>query len=396
MQQPLAFTIVKTVVTARDEDRALPPSVALAWDLLREELSASARAAEASVSWGPEERGRLKVLIQGVGDCMVNDPALEREFATLLDESERVEAPLPGGGSDDASEAEASVASEPGPPPRTSPPARQAIPMIALPPELEAELAPSGFPAVDEAPAVGEAPAAGRSPAMTAEIAEQMPVYAPLDREGDPAPIIPSNLNPTALGPKATSAPLIAIGVVALLLLLAGVAYLWSDSGPDAVETEPPPAGEAPAAALPGDPDPPVATAPTAANHRDDGDYAAAHEAQRAYAASLENEGAPPAVRARAQATLAELSLAAADPKSAVVEQREAIALAKAAHGAESAIAADEHLAMASYYLQTGETVMADGHYRQGRQLLRKLPDSLTEARALRLQQLGDRLGLTN
>ena len=141
-------------------------------------------------------------------------------------------------------------------------------------------------------------------------------------------------------------------------------------------------------------PPPPAPAAPEVAALVDARDYSAAREAQDDYLAALRATNAPPALEAAATAELARLADLGDDPAAAVEAQRRALRLTKEAFGDEGAEAAEAHLDIVSYYLGTGEPLMAKAHYRQARKLLRSLPDGLTEARAQRLQQLGDRLGI--
>ncbi len=96
-QQPLAFTLVKTVITARDEGRELAPAYQTAWDLLREEMSVDMRQLSEAVHWGPEYQSDLRSVIDSVRVCLTVDPALETEISTFVAEHEVIaqQAPLP-------------------------------------------------------------------------------------------------------------------------------------------------------------------------------------------------------------------------------------------------------------------------------------------------------------
>ena len=87
-QQPLAFTLVKTVVSARDEGKVLSPALATAWDLLRTELSPAHRVIASEVSWSPNHQEDLRFVIEGVRKQFEKDPELEGEFLAFLAEVE--------------------------------------------------------------------------------------------------------------------------------------------------------------------------------------------------------------------------------------------------------------------------------------------------------------------
>ncbi len=87
-QQPLAFTLVKTVVSARDEGKVLSPALATAWDLLRTELSPAHRVIASEVSWSPTHQEDLKFVIEGVRKQFEKDAELENEFLAFLAEVE--------------------------------------------------------------------------------------------------------------------------------------------------------------------------------------------------------------------------------------------------------------------------------------------------------------------
>jgi len=87
-QQPLAFTLVKTVVSARDEGKALSPALATAWDLLYTELSPAHRVIASEVNWSPNHQEDLRFVIEGVRKQFEKDPDLESEFLAFLAEVE--------------------------------------------------------------------------------------------------------------------------------------------------------------------------------------------------------------------------------------------------------------------------------------------------------------------
>ena len=86
--QPLAFTLVKTVVTARDQGRALAPAFATTWAMLHDELQPEQRVLSEHVHWGPEHQEELRRVIEGVRACLGVDPALEAEIATFVSQHE--------------------------------------------------------------------------------------------------------------------------------------------------------------------------------------------------------------------------------------------------------------------------------------------------------------------
>lgn len=368
MSQQLAFDIVKTVVTARDEARALPAPLAAAWGMLREELGVQARAAVEEVTWGPEHRDALRQVIDGVRDCFVNDVGLEAEFATLLAESTELAA-LPTAPAADRSPAADLPPAAADLTQATAVPSSAAsdgaIPMI----ELSDDLLGEAPPAEEEERDAGAAPEASPvAPAVTAPAVT--------------APALERVAAPTTEAPNHRSPRLIAVGIVVGLLLVLGLTLLFV--GGDAPEDEPPPPT---AEASP--------TPPELDGLLQGRNFAGAEAAQRAHVSALVAGGAPLELAAAATAQLAEVASRGDRPDTAVAVQRRALALARAAFGDEAPAVAEAHLDIASYYVTAGESHMAEAHYRQARKLLRGAPAALTEERASRLQQLGDRLGVS-
>ena len=86
--QPLAFTLVKTVVTARDEARELSPPLATAWRMMAAELSPAHRVMSEEVNWNPAQQADLRFVIDGVRQQFDADPRLAEEVLAFLSEVE--------------------------------------------------------------------------------------------------------------------------------------------------------------------------------------------------------------------------------------------------------------------------------------------------------------------
>ena len=94
-QQPLAFTLVKTVVTARDEGERLAPAYRTAWSMVSAELDEPTRQLLDDLHWGPQHQLELRRVIDGVRRALSDDPALESEFSTFLAEHQSLVESLP-------------------------------------------------------------------------------------------------------------------------------------------------------------------------------------------------------------------------------------------------------------------------------------------------------------
>ncbi len=427
-QQPLAFTLVKTVVTAQDEGRALDPAIHTAWDLLREELGARVVAVERQVSWGPDHQEQLRQMIDALRDYFEKDPALEGEISTLLDERKRInalaavaypEAPEADGAETQVDEEEPDAvepdavepdavepdAVEPAAMPEVEPDlpavddrgdevpedtarapgptelpadlaALAAIPMIILDEDMTAELE------ADErtAGAAPEVPAHDHDHDQDHD--EALPIVMPTLTHRDPAAMfvprdgtepmptvekLPYTAIPAEVVPprRGTSLAWLYWLLAAIAVALFAVALYFMLREPQTdLVTDVPPVEADVPETLA------VPTAPRVADLRESGDVSGARRAQADYVSALGASNAPPALRAEALAELAQLAILADAPLDAVTTQLQSLELTKEVAGDDSPAAGASHLVLADYYLANGERQMADAHFKQGRRLL--------------------------
>ncbi len=376
--QPLAFTLVKTVVTAQDEGRSLHPTIHTAWDLLRELIGDSISRLEQTVAWGPDHQEELRQMIDAVRDCFEADPTLETEIQTLIDESERItnltEFPSAApsvDAHDQAPQAPADSRSHNVIASDSTEVRRAAIPMIVLDEELDAELSETDVGSEAPPPAVEhvhltERPYVSAEPVM---FIDRSTVAADTVAQAATSNKLPFRVEPEQLPRSSAKANVtwlyVLLGLLALALL-AGAGYLLFERSKEvtAVESSPDANTILPPATLA------VATAPRVAELRDAGDLAGARQAQADYIDALQNSNAPAELRSEAFAELAALASLAESPLDAVTTQLRSLELAREASGDDSAAAATAHLKLAEYYLNNGETQMADSHFRQGRRTL--------------------------
>ena len=86
--QNLAFTLVKTVVQARDEGRSISTELEAAWEMLVEELQPAERMLASEVRWQADQQTDLRLVIEGFRRLFEGEPALGEEVKTFLAESE--------------------------------------------------------------------------------------------------------------------------------------------------------------------------------------------------------------------------------------------------------------------------------------------------------------------
>ena len=86
--QNLAFTLVKTVVQARDEGRSISTELEAAWEMLVEELQPAERMLASEVRWQADQQTDLRLVIEGFRRLFEGEPALGEEVETFLAESE--------------------------------------------------------------------------------------------------------------------------------------------------------------------------------------------------------------------------------------------------------------------------------------------------------------------
>ena len=452
-QQPIAFTLVKTVVTAKDEGRALDPAIHTAWDMLREELGTPVQHLTHSVTWDPGHQEELRQMIDAVRDCFEADPALETEIKTLIDERERIgrlaavaypkpddlpeespeessEPPLSEEPSElvdtgspeerepaeDAGQMESrpdlpadyfaesvpasSVAASPTATPELDPilASLTSIPMIVLDEDLSAEFDASE--ADEPPPLANAAPSPHRtSPATTITTAAAdrgARMFATRDSNGaippDAMPVV--HKIPYQAIPEPVRRPATNRDLTWLYWLLGGLALLLFATAVYLTFRTPTDATSE-STAVPGAETPvslAVATAPRVAELRESGDLIGARAHQDAYVKALADSNAPAELRAEALAQLASLAALTDAHLHAVTAQLQSLELTKEVAGVDSPAAADAHLKLASYYLDNGEPQMADAHFKQGRRLLTADGSQPSPEQASQIAQLSDRL----
>ena len=346
-QQPLAFTLVKTVVLARDEGRTLGPALATAWAMLFEELSAAHRMLFAELRWAPEHQDDLKLVIDGVRAYFQRDPDLEQEILAFLAEVEAYDEGEPehlgalpvvlAGG------ALPSLSVEPAPATRT------------VEPEHSPEPQPEAQPEPQARPASAPEPQPEPAPTPTATLNEVLP--AP------PAPA-------TRYWPYA-------LGAAVLLLFLGAIAYFVTRPVVPSAPQEPVYPNTDTLASAPGEyvADEHLATSLLVASvsdrHVDSlraaGNYSQAYAQQLVRVDALDTDGASPRERALALAELATLASANRRPLAALEAQRASLLLLYEASATEL-LRGRAHLRMAHFYLLNDEPIMATAHQRQARQ----------------------------
>lgn len=83
----LAFTLLKTVVVARDLGRPLAPQLFTAWAMIRGELSAGVRKVADELTWRRERTSDIKCVLAAVATCLRAEPGLAAAVVPLLSES---------------------------------------------------------------------------------------------------------------------------------------------------------------------------------------------------------------------------------------------------------------------------------------------------------------------
>ena len=361
-QQPLAFTIVKTVVSARDAGRDLSPPLRTAWTLLRAELPPAHRVISDEVSWSQDHQHDLKFVIDGLRQQFVSDPALEQEVIRFLSEVELY------------NEAD-----------------REAmLPVLAL--TLGGTSAPSTSLGTPIQPAeLDVEPDANRSPAQEALAEGRIQQTQPAE-SGEPA---------TVAEPAVTAAPSVrrtsanssgwqqTIGLATLgfaaVALIAFAALRSSDTetGVSAEVTASADVDERASSTLSlGDDDATAAPHALAARTPDArridslraaGAFAAAYElaAARWAGSTFDDAATRHAVAAEASTLAAALGRYA----DAVTHERQALDAAREAYGDRGVETGRSHLRLATYYRETGELLMAGAHLRQARHVFGQAQD---------------------
>lgn len=349
-QQPLAFTLVKTVVCARDEGKPLSPALATAWAMLRGELPTAQRMLSEEVSWGPDHQTDLRLVIDGVRAQFARDPDLEDEFLTFLAE-------VPPFASDDPDErafvlpllsvaGDGAGPSEPPTPPQQQPPTPQPAPTP------QPTLAPQPTPTPQPSPSPQPTPTLQSTPAPPASF---------LARYG---------------GYLIAGAAAAVVAVTVLALGLNG----------EANDAEAP-TSSASSVVVPADPrdslrssnlpsgDPALSDTDALADWdarvdslRQAGDFVGAVRAQETLTRRLETTSATTPALRRALTQLAILHAATGNHRQAVVEARKSLDIAYARADDTPRLATGRaHLRLARYYAELGETHMSQAHLRQAR-----------------------------
>jgi hypothetical protein len=412
-QQPLAFTLVKTIVSARDEGRVLSPALATAWDLLRTELSPAHRVIASEVSWAPTHQEDLKFVIEGVRRQFEKDPELENEFLAFLAEvepyrnrdNEATIFPILGvtaGGSE----------------------IPQTIGEIAIDIEskelnADVEINPAEDHQPDEllkADEVNEVPHIEHEPIEleTAHTPSESFQFADLDsplEESDTPDIrveeqtlaedtvadestVESKIQDVVVEPpvstsmhKSSGSMLSYWPVGAIALLIALVTFgVWMFSGQNPPPSIPDQLDPVfiPSSVLPEDPvaviteseptpeyaEPNIARlSKTVDSLRQSGDYAGALKKQQELAQLLDKERASDKEKAQAFSELAILYAGQNNVLQAVVEQRKSLNFARQAFAKTDPALGRSHLKLASFYTDSGELHMARAHLQQARKI---------------------------
>lgn len=353
----LAFTLLKTVVTARDGGREVPPTVATAWALLRAELRPAHRVISDEVGWRRDQQSDLKFVIDALTECFADDPVLAAEVRKLL-ESSRVHP-----GAVDAPTRREERVAVPAPP--TSPP-------------------PPG------------APASGPPPSRPANDAGALDTSRPPPADAPRSP--PPATKAAAISPPAR-ARLVGVALATAAVLSVGAVYrlaLRPGTPPPVAYARPAAPAKAPSLVNAPTPSPaPRLPSPprTASDLRAAGEYATAREAQRVEVARLDAAGAPAGVRSAAYVELATLSAANGRYRDAVEAQREGLELAYQARPDDTVALGRTHLSLGRYYHQTGQLMIARAHLRQARHYAGQAQDILAaEALSREADALGEAL----
>ena len=343
----LAFTLLKTVVSARDAGREPPPPVGTTWSLIRGELTPAERALSDEVVWSRDRQVELRALIGSLSARFDADPELAGETEGLLRN-------LPGAEPDVTSPTQEK---------------RTTLPPLGVVVQAAATTAPTDQPTTPQFPEVSTSGKTQQSDVLASARTRPTPPLPP-----SPPGLAPPQ--PAALAPR--SRTLLVGSVLAVALSLASAAVVVTLRRGDApVGREPsaqtevastptrPPRGQRGSLPLPGA----EATAQTSEELRRAGAYREAWVAQRERVEQLDDADAPPAERSAAYVELATLSAANGSYLDAVEAQREGLELAYEAGAARGDVLAlsRHHLALGRYYHLTGQTTIARAHLRQAR-----------------------------
>ena len=431
-QQPLAFTLVKTVVSARDEGKVLSPALATAWDLLRTELSPAHRVIASEVSWSPNHQEDLKFVIEGVRKQFEKDPDLENEFLAFLAEVEpfgKAEHkatifPILGGvtaGSNiPAAVGELSFVVEPD---ELSVDQEAMIEEDFQVDELVEQL--------NENPVFKQEPIELDIPDTTSESlnfedleAPEVHIDTPLEQAAENVEVVEKvavqNLAenpredfssvPSKTSPYKSSSSMLkywpAVAGTLLIALVTFGALIYSDPntstptleevGPELIPSE---VITEDLGLVIAETEPSVYSTPSIArlSHtvdslRKSGDYKGALTKQRELAQRLENEGSPSEEKSQAYSELAILFAAQNNLLQAVVEQRKSLTFARQAYAKTDPALGRSHLKLASFYTDNGELHMARAHLQQARKIFGQAQELVTPTDLEKSEEVAEKI----
>jgi len=403
-QQPLAFTLVKTVVSARDEGKVLSPALATAWDLLRTELSPAHRVIASEVSWAPKHQEDLRFVIEGVRKQFEKDPELEGEFLAFLaevepfgegDDTDTAILPIVVGGSTASTlpptATDANIVFEDLPTENTELSSSDELP------ELDPQTPENFIEEIASAHEVEKAPTEIHNSDPQVSLTDQLPTISKVEA----SPITkafqgnrsssPAN-HPPVYEVETERSPYLKYGIIALsALVVATVAFsVWSFAGSDETNEIPTPVVEESiipvdtiVEQLPIKPPAEIKKEPTVKYSapglarlsekvdqlRQNGDYPGALTQQLNLAARLVAEDSPPLETAQAYSELAILYASQENILQAIVEQRKSLGFARLAFAKTDPALGRSHLKLASFYSDNGELHMARAHLQQARKI---------------------------
>ena len=434
-QQPLAFTLVKTVVSARDEGKVLSPALATAWDLLRTELSPAHRVIASEVSWAPSHQEDLKFVIEGVRRQFEKDPDLEEEFLAFLAEVEPYGKgdndatifPILGGitaGSDipptigeiafDIETNELDVEQTPSPADSRQPDELLEPEVLDTPPVVEqqpveldtAEAITESLQFEDIEPSLEEIDAPLEEVSDATEALESEPPPSLTERPNLEA--VNLSDNPTTL--ESSTALLrywpFAAGIL-LVALLAFGAWIVTDSTSTKSIAERVNSEQITSDTIVEQTEENNITTESSLEYsapntaklslavdslRKSGDYTTALATQRELAQILEEQHSPNEETAQAFSELAILYAAQDDALQAVVEQRKSLSFARQAFAKTDPALGRSHLKLASFYTDSGELHMARAHLQQARKIFGQAQELVTPTDIEKSEQVAERI----
>ncbi|MFK8056753.1 MAG: tetratricopeptide repeat protein [Saprospiraceae bacterium] len=424
-QQPLAFTLVKTVVSARDDGKALSAALATAWDLLSTELSPAHRVIASEVKWAPNHQEDLRFIIEGIRKQFDKDPDLEGEFLAFLaevepfgeDEERATILPFVVGsiGNASVSPTHGDVTFE------FDKLDVNPAPGSTVDPETSVEDALPEEPHVE--PTV-ESPTIEDSIESLPEVEELPQVETASAKLLPESPITPASIvTPEASGSLLKYWP-IAAGALLVAIISFGV---WAYSGSteeaapaviDPIETtipkdttafnSPDDAAQNGIEFAPGniqelivDEDevaleyssPSIALLSRAVDSlRLAGDYAAALTQQQKLTDRIVKNGSTPEETAQAFSELAILYSSQENVLQAIVEQRKGLTFAREAYAKTDPILGRSHLKLAIFYAENEELHMARAHLQQARQIFGESQELISPTDLKKTEQLTERL----